>query len=160
MLPWANYRMGNPENPSYVSNVLLPYAGVMSFNQRFINTLYYIYTATIDKYNNFLVTALNRKHFGNGIPPAEEIHRRTALVFVNSHVAIDEPRPFVPNIVEIGGIHLPPVKPLPKVNNYVIYLVTKYYTYTVFPFKKLLSPKIIEICTILGISNCKLNYSN
>ncbi|XP_065222654.1 UDP-glucosyltransferase 2-like [Planococcus citri] len=114
MLPWASYRVGNPENPSYVPNILLPYAGPMSFDQRLINTFYNIYTYFVDIYSNYRVTSMNRKHFGNEVPSAQKIFRNTSLVFVNSHFTVDQPRPFVPNVIEVGGIHLPPVKPLPK----------------------------------------------
>lgn len=114
MLPWASYRVGNPENPSYVGNVLLPYAGSMSFDQRLINTFYNVYTYLMDAYSNVLITSMNRKHFGNQVPSVHHIFRKTSLVFVNSHFTVDQPRPFVPNVVEVGGIHLPEVKPLPK----------------------------------------------
>ncbi len=114
-LPWANARVGNLENPAYVGNVLLPYTDRMSFFQRVFNVFYFLYTSASRAYYNTLTTELNRKHFGAEVPDVQEVLRRTSLVFVNSHFTFDIPRPFPPNVIEIGGIHLPPVQPLPKV---------------------------------------------
>lgn len=47
----------------------------------------------------------------------DETLKNVSLVFLNSHVSIHGPRPFVSNMVEIGGIHLDkPTQPLPQVN--------------------------------------------
>lgn len=41
--------------------------------------------------------------------------RNTSLVFLNSHVSLSNPKPFVPNMIEIGGINIErKVKPLPE----------------------------------------------
>ena len=115
-LPWASDRVGNPENPSYDTHILLSYAGSMTFPQRLVNFAFHMYSAFTTKYYNAITTELNRDHFGDRVPNVEKTLQNTSLVFVNSHFTVDTPRAFVPNTVEIGGIHLPPVKPLPKVN--------------------------------------------
>lgn len=39
MVPWAADRMGNPDNPSYMPNYLLPYTSHMSLQKRFFNVM-------------------------------------------------------------------------------------------------------------------------
>lgn len=52
-------------------------------------------------------TELVRRHFGPDTPPVPEITlRRTALVLVNAHHSLTQPRPTVPNAVEVGGLHI------------------------------------------------------
>lgn len=39
MTPWASDRMGNPDNPSYMPNYLLPYESQMTLQKRALNAL-------------------------------------------------------------------------------------------------------------------------
>lgn len=39
LTPWANDRMGNPDNPSYLPNYLLPFRSKMILEDRILNTL-------------------------------------------------------------------------------------------------------------------------
>lgn len=39
ILPWGNDRVGNPDNPSYISNYFSPYVGKMSLWERILNAL-------------------------------------------------------------------------------------------------------------------------
>ncbi|KAH8294655.1 hypothetical protein KR018_000886, partial [Drosophila ironensis] len=44
-----------------------------------------------------------------------ELSRNFALIFVNQHFALTPPRPYVPNMIEVGGFHIDPLpKPLDK----------------------------------------------
>ncbi|XP_038210045.1 UDP-glycosyltransferase UGT5-like [Zerene cesonia] len=40
------------------------------------------------------------------IPSLYEIQKNTSLMLVNSHFSVDSPMPYLPNIVEIGGVHI------------------------------------------------------
>lgn len=51
----------------------------------------------------------------------EEMKAQVALVFSNGHYAYEHPRPFVPNIIPIGGFHVAKPKKLPKVNTVLFY---------------------------------------
>ncbi|KAJ9582123.1 hypothetical protein L9F63_003537, partial [Diploptera punctata] len=53
-------------------------------------------------------------HFGYDTPPLSELARNTSLILVNTHFSLNRPRPLLPNIVEVGGIHIKPIKKLPK----------------------------------------------
>jgi len=50
----------------------------------------------------------------SNIPSVSEIMRNTSLILSNSHVSLMKPKPFLPDIVEVGGMHCRPPKPLPK----------------------------------------------
>lgn len=43
-----------------------------------------------------------------------------SLIFVNTHFTMFEPRPLVPAVVEVGGVHIQPIKPVPVVSAYCI----------------------------------------
>jgi glucuronosyltransferase len=117
MMPWAHARFGNPDNPSYMGNHFLFHANEMTFPERIINVLYeeglkVVYYFMFEK----PAYELAKKYFGQSLPPLSDIARNTSLLLVNSHFSVNQPRPLVPNIVEVGGIHLtPPEGKLPKV---------------------------------------------
>jgi len=80
----------------------------MSFAQRLVNALATHFGAVgYHAFSDGPSTELVRRHFGPGTPPVPEIaRRRTALVLVNAHHSLTQPRPTVPNVVEVGGLHI------------------------------------------------------
>lgn len=52
--------------------------------------------------------------FGPG-PQLDELAQNYSLVLSNSHFSINEVRPLVPALVEVGGLHLDDSQKLPKV---------------------------------------------
>jgi UDP:flavonoid glycosyltransferase YjiC (YdhE family) len=74
----------------------------------------YIFTEFI---NNFYVLPkhrqLVRKYLPNG-PDLNEILYNASVVFVNSHHSTNDPVPYVPNMIDIGGFHVKPPKKLPR----------------------------------------------
>jgi len=107
--PQLNQRVTNPQNPAYLVNHLLTYTGhSMSFVQRLFNALATHFGAVgYHAFSDGPSTELVRRHFGPGTPPVPEItRRRTALVLVNAHHSFTQPRPTVPNAVEVGGLHI------------------------------------------------------
>lgn len=119
LMPWAHARFGNPDNPSYMGNHFVYHAQEMTFPERVANMLYQeglkvVYNYMFDK----PAYELAKKYFGQSLPPLSEIAKNTSLLLVNSHFSLNLPRPLVPNIIEVGGIHLqPPDHKLPKVSN-------------------------------------------
>lgn len=69
-------------------------------------------------YSEWPANELLKENFGPDTPHINEIVYNTSMVFVNGHFSLDGPRPLVPNMVEIGGIHVKSPKPIPKVNTY------------------------------------------
>lgn len=108
--PHVNQRVANPQNPAYLVNHLLAYSGhAMTFGQRLINALAtHLGAAGYYAFSDGPATELARRHFGVDTPPMSHIVRRTALVLVNSHHSLTQSRPVVPNVVEVGGIHIRP----------------------------------------------------
>ncbi|XP_045479551.1 UDP-glycosyltransferase UGT5-like [Harmonia axyridis] len=64
----------------------------------------------------FIVSPYNQglldKHLPNS-PPLSVLQKEVSLVLASSHYSIETARPYVPNMIQIGGYHVQNVKPLP-----------------------------------------------
>ncbi|XP_070491097.1 UDP-glycosyltransferase UGT5-like [Chironomus tepperi] len=106
---------GNVSPTSYVPMVVLGYTDKMTFAERYWNTLYSLYERItfhgvgIPRQDSFY-----EKHFPNAKKPYFEMFQSPAIIFQNSHVSTSYPRPYLPSVIEIGGIHVKPAKPLPN----------------------------------------------
>ena len=100
---------------SYVPNPFSPFSDKMSFTQRLYNTYLNIvenfFFAVVHLPNQ---NRLYRKYFPNADKTFDEVRKSSSIIFVNNHVSSSSARPYQPNTVEIGGIHVEPAKPLPK----------------------------------------------
>ncbi|PSN57258.1 hypothetical protein C0J52_02524 [Blattella germanica] len=101
MMPWAHARFGNPDNPAYMGNHFVGHGYEMNFVERLKNVIYQeglkiLYYYMFDKPAHELV----KKHFGEDVPPLDEIAKNTSLLLTNSHFTLNRPRPLVPNVVE------------------------------------------------------------
>lgn len=111
---WTNSLVGNPTNPAYIpelqSDEMPPFSFWTRFKNSFVNLfgelMYKLYV--IPKHNSLMLA-----HFPNA-PKLTDILRNTSLVLLNSNVVINQPIPHVPNMIEIGGLHIRPPKNLPK----------------------------------------------
>ncbi|PNF35871.1 hypothetical protein B7P43_G09429 [Cryptotermes secundus] len=114
-MPWANSRFGNPDNPSHVPLYSGQSTGKMIFSERLLNTFWYLFHKL---HHLFLMEArankFARKHFGESLPALSQLARNTSLIFVNRHFSLNGPRPLVPGVIEVAGIHMKPVKKLPE----------------------------------------------
>ncbi|XP_054278190.1 UDP-glucosyltransferase 2-like [Macrosteles quadrilineatus] len=114
-LPWVNPRVGNPDHPAFVINNFLNVDEDMNIYQRTVNTVAWLFsTLGVGPLNYERSDAFVRKYLDPEAPSAVETMKRTSLVMVNSHFTLLQSRPFVPNFVEVGGIHVKDPKPLPK----------------------------------------------
>lgn len=116
VIPWASDRFGIPDNPSYIRTYINQGAGSMSFYERTWNTFEYLLTKC---FYSYIITKtddrISKQQFGKETPSVEEMMKKTSLFLVNSHFSINGARPFPPQVVEVGGIHLKSAKPLPQV---------------------------------------------
>ncbi|KAK6621421.1 hypothetical protein RUM44_001228 [Polyplax serrata] len=112
---WTNEMIGNPAPASYIPEPITPFTNHMTFWERCINFVYGM-VAQIIHYNRHLPTQdrLMKKYFGETLPPLKDMLTKTSLMLVNNHYSLAFPRPYLPNMVEIGGFHIKPPKPLPK----------------------------------------------
>lgn len=115
IVPWSNERFGNPDNPSFIPTSFMFYSQRMTFFQRTYNTLFLMFA----KFNYDLIS---RKHtykmvketFGDDTPQLTDIAKKTSAMLVNTHYTLFGARPYNPNVIEVGGIHIKDVKPLPE----------------------------------------------
>ncbi|XP_067011529.2 UDP-glycosyltransferase UGT5 [Anabrus simplex] len=112
---WIDYMFGNPNNPAYISNIMLPYSDHMTFSERMHNFLFNLWVDHL--WNSKVlpnIDATSRKYLGpSSAVPSQEIIKVSA-VMVNTHPSFDNPRPLVPSVVNVAGIHVKEPKPLPK----------------------------------------------
>uniref|UniRef100_A0A182QE42 UDP-glucuronosyltransferase n=1 Tax=Anopheles farauti TaxID=69004 RepID=A0A182QE42_9DIPT len=105
---WTNDMVGTPSPTSYVPHPFLSFTDRMSFVQRIGNMLMTIMDTVLGHVLDFPVqSAMYEAAFPDPKPPLEEL-RRTAvsLVLLNNHFSLSYPRPYVPNMVEVGGMHV------------------------------------------------------
>lgn len=117
LMPWLNERFANPDNPSYIPVNLLPYSDHMSFLERVQNTIGYIYNSiTSFLFMEIPSNILAKRYFGSDMPNLRDIAYNSSLMLENVHFSLTLPRPQVPNIIDVGGIHIGKVKALPEVS--------------------------------------------
>ncbi|XP_049952313.1 UDP-glycosyltransferase UGT5-like isoform X1 [Schistocerca serialis cubense] len=107
---------GNPNNPAYCPDMSLPYNDHMSFWERMYNA--YIMGLFLHLWNYVIMPdqeRIMRKYFGPDAPSVYEMERNCSLLLINNHYSMNYPRPLLPNIVELTGLHLEKQRrPLPK----------------------------------------------
>lgn len=116
LYPWLSERIGTPDNPSYIPVPFTGYTSHMSFSERFINTITYIGSKLL--YNMISIPTSDgvaRQLFGEDMPPLKNILENCSLTFTYTHTSISPIRPLVPNVVEIAGVNLKEINPLPEV---------------------------------------------
>jgi glucuronosyltransferase len=120
LVHWYNERFGNPSHPAYIPNIFMDCSDRMSFFERVENLVaglvhrFYYDAVLMEKGED---TA--REYFGEDLTPLRDIVFNTSLLLVNTHFSLNLPRPLVPAVVEIGGIHVGKVNKLPRVSIYV-----------------------------------------
>ncbi|XP_055609693.1 UDP-glycosyltransferase UGT4-like [Uranotaenia lowii] len=109
--------VGNPVEVSSVPHLMLGNMGPMTFWDRVKNTLFNTVDSGIKLYIKHTTRPFYDYNFPaeKGFPSYEEAKRKVSLVFYNSHFTQTVPRPYLPNMVEIGGLQIKPKPdPLPK----------------------------------------------
>ncbi|XP_044727973.1 UDP-glycosyltransferase UGT4-like, partial [Chrysoperla carnea] len=108
--------IGNPTHSTYLPNSWDLYVDPSSFWDRLKSAVYAVEYRLYYKYyvlprQNSLV----QKYFGNRVTRnIEEIEKDVSLVLTNTNPILHGAYPKVANLIEIGGLHDPPIKPLPK----------------------------------------------
>ncbi|KAK4885380.1 hypothetical protein RN001_001651 [Aquatica leii] len=102
----------NPAPYSYIPNLFVNYPNHMSLMQRLNNAFWSIYFEVLDCFvNEKIQKKLLQKHFPNA-PPLQDLINNVSLVFLNSHYSVEGARPYLPNMIEIGGFHVEEPEPL------------------------------------------------
>nr|UMO80439.1 UDP-glucuronosyltransferase UGT344P2 [Myzus persicae] len=96
--------IGNNPNPATVSHVMAYHSVPRTFLQRLENSLFFAYSAFLsERKESEMKTNNPSKH--DLVEPV-----KPSLVFVNTYYVTEAPRPFPPNVIQVGGIHLQPPK--------------------------------------------------
>lgn len=107
--------MGNPSNPAINPTVISTYSYPMTYVQRLGNLWKYWSHLVFRNYYTFPeLKKFYRKFFPNYFNFADQ--NEMSLVFSNS-LPVLTPRSKVPTIINVGGLHIQPAKPLPEVSN-------------------------------------------
>lgn len=116
--------VGTPNFASYIPFTSNHYTDRMTFWQRIYNSLAFWFE---DIVMPFYFIPKQQKVMENLFPEAknwpslEEIRRNVSLVLLNTHTTIGTPRPYAPNMIEVGGMQIQKeVKPLsPKIQTFL-----------------------------------------
>lgn len=121
---------------SHVPHELMTFPESMTFWQRFQNVFYCLWDKYLRLYNNlprqqvlvdkyfthlpgrrntqsFLFQYYSRDFFPGRLPSVEDLTRSVSVILQNSYAPMTTIKPNVPGIIDVGGIHIKPVMPLP-----------------------------------------------
>ncbi|KAG8272890.1 UDP-glucuronosyltransferase 1-1 [Homalodisca vitripennis] len=111
--PEQDGRVGTPLQPAYVSHPDLPLDSHMNFFQRIWNVAYTALVRAVRVYFIAQEECTVAQLMGQEIP-LRSLAYDVSVLLANIHHTIVAPRPLVPGHVEVGGIHIHPVRPLMK----------------------------------------------
>lgn len=114
---WTTDIVGTPNFAAYVPHTLNHYTDRMTFWQRMYNSLTYWFE---DLAYSYYFIQKQQKLMEQLFPEAknwpslEQIRRNVSLVLLNTHTTLGTPRPYAPNMIEVGGMQIQSiVEPLP-----------------------------------------------
>jgi glucuronosyltransferase len=109
--------LGNPSPPSFIPNTFTKFENKMNFYERAINLFTELMLTGIQRlYFTPKMEALYREVLNDpNLPGVQDLIRNASLAFSVSHFSLSGSRPFMPDVIEIGGMHMHAPKPLPKV---------------------------------------------
>ena len=107
--------LGDPINPLVQPSLLAPFIEPMTFIQRISNIVLGGIMTSYTLYTDSIQIEGIRAQFGDDVPDFYTIvEERSALSITNSHFVTHGSWPYYQNLVEVGGIHCKPGKPLPQ----------------------------------------------
>lgn len=116
MFVWSADRMAATSHPAYVPVLMTGHGERMRFAERARNAVarsvaFYQYYARSDRVSQRIATA----RYGPASTPLGRLALRTSFLFVDTHHTVWGGRPLPRNVVEVGGLHVGPPKPLTEV---------------------------------------------
>ncbi|XP_017145347.1 UDP-glucuronosyltransferase 2B31 [Drosophila miranda] len=107
--------VGSPAPASFVPHIMLPFNDHMSLYERLVNVAFLAYERLLlDYYYLPGQEALYKEFFPENKHCFYEMRRNASLVLINQHVSLSFPRPYAPNLIEVGGMHIDgKLSPLP-----------------------------------------------
>lgn len=116
LMPGALLRsVGIPTHPVLYPEPTAPYG-----DDFFDRVKSFLYTIFSDLLHSYVVIpkfdGIMRQYFGDDLPYYGEVERNASIVLVTTNPIINGPRPFGPNVIPIGQLHIKSAKPLSQVN--------------------------------------------
>lgn len=109
---WSADRMAASSHPAYIPVLMTPYGTHMDFMERMYNTLLRsVAFYKFHKDSSIVSQEIASKPFKIS-SPLKDLVLKTSFLFVNTHYTVWGSRPLPPNVVEVGGLHVKPSKPL------------------------------------------------
>jgi len=107
---------GGHHPPSFVPSTFTGFRDEMTFWERMQNFgAEALMTVAFSYYYLPLMEEVYREKLGKEIPSARHILSTASIILSNGHFSISRPKPNLPDVIDVGGIHSMPPKPLPKV---------------------------------------------
>uniref|UniRef100_A0A2M4BJY0 UDP-glucuronosyltransferase n=2 Tax=Anopheles marajoara TaxID=58244 RepID=A0A2M4BJY0_9DIPT len=105
---WTNEMVGTPSPISYIPHPFLRFTDRMSFVERIGNALMTVADMIAGAVLDIPVqSAMYEQAFPDPKPPLEHLRKHSvSLVLLNNHFSLSYPRPYVPNMIEVGGMHV------------------------------------------------------
>ncbi|XP_072765192.1 UDP-glycosyltransferase UGT5 [Anoplolepis gracilipes] len=116
IMPWTNNDMSNEDNPSYIPTIFMGLTRPLDFLDRLTNALIVPFLKVVYEYwFRSADQVIANEVFGSNLPKLRKIAEQSSALLVNTHSSLHGSRPQLPNVVEIGGLHIPPrINPLSK----------------------------------------------
>lgn len=99
--------VGAPEIASYIPNVFTGFSDRMTYKERLIN---WMRNSFEDILNPIFYIPMQQEllqyYPKKNVPSIKDLKRNVSFVLLNSHVTFGFPRPYPPNMVEVGGLHI------------------------------------------------------
>jgi len=112
-LLYGAYALGDSDHLEYVPNIFMELEKPMTLSQRVFNVFnikildYFFFQRPKPEIQSIVEKLIP------GCPPIDVIENDVSLCLTNSHPIFHYPRTMTPEMIEIGGIHCKPAKPLP-----------------------------------------------
>lgn len=115
-IKWVNDLVGTPSPMSYVAHPFMSFTDRMNFFKR---TLSAVITIFEHFYMDYIYLpkqeAIYNQAFPDPKPSLDTLRKNVSLVLLNTHFSLSFPRPYVPNMIEVGGMQVNRQrKPLPE----------------------------------------------
>ncbi|CAO1424279.1 unnamed protein product [Diamesa tonsa] len=112
---YVNHMMHSPAPMSMIPHPFLSFTDRMTYSERLQNVLFNTLEDVMAYFFHFpLQRQIYDASFPDPKPCLNTLKKDVSLVLLNSHFTLNYPRPYVPNMIEVGGMHINQKKPLPK----------------------------------------------
>uniref|UniRef100_A0A1S4H704 UDP-glucuronosyltransferase n=1 Tax=Anopheles gambiae TaxID=7165 RepID=A0A1S4H704_ANOGA len=103
----VNDLVGNPTPISTIPNMMLGLTHPMSFRDRLANLGGFLFDEVFSFVWKYYQRQTYEEHFPPGqYPSYEAVRKNVSLVFLNHHFTKGSPRPYVPAMIEVGGLQI------------------------------------------------------